>query len=83
MDRQQGRTRGDQGDLQGGIGARVQFVGDESGRGDTGGSSSSSGRADTGGSSSSGGRGGHEHGKGLGDAIAVRVTVCCVGLLYT
>ncbi|WIA40357.1 hypothetical protein OEZ86_013721 [Tetradesmus obliquus] len=52
---QQGRARDDMDDLQGSIGARVQFAADER-----------SGRADTGGSSS----GSHEHGKGLGGKIS-------------
>jgi hypothetical protein len=62
MNKQQGRASDDQSDLQGGIGSRVQFAGEGSGRGDTGGSSSGSE---------------HEHGKGLGGAIAVRAYCWC------
>jgi hypothetical protein len=61
MNKQQGRAHDDQSDLQGGIGSRVQFAGEESGRGDTGGSSSGRKHEHE-----------HEHGKGLGGVIAVR-----------
>lgn len=59
---QQGRARDDMDDVQGSIGARVQFAADER-----------SGRADTGGSSS----GSHEHGKGLGGKISVSACCDC------